>query len=399
MLRLIGQSIGMGLQSIRSNRVRSFLTMLGIVIGVGAVISLVTIVQGAMDKTLKQYESLGTGTMQVKTPGTALKVGISEAEMDSLCEAEGVAAITPTAELTATAEYEGTIYKKISVKGYNASYFQHNDAIRLGRGFYANEAGGDVNVCVVDKTFVRKVMNGQKNVIGKNIQLNGYTYTIIGIQKDDESVMSSLVDTSSLDGSMIIPYQNAAKMSGESHNITSMYVYVSDGYTNNFVEQEIRRALANIYNDDDNAYYILNYETLVKQMNQVKSTLTGLMGGIAAIALVVGGIGIMNMMLVTVTERTKEIGLRKALGAEPIRIQLEFLLEAVMLSIFGGAIGVGAGIGISYVAAQVMQMEFKIIPGAIMVGACFSIGVGVIFGWAPASRASHLNPIDALRSE
>ena len=124
-----------------------------------------------------------------------------------------------------------------------------------------------------------------------------------------------------------------------------------------------------------------------------------MLGGIAGIALLVGGIGIMNMMLVSVTERTKEIGLRKALGAEPIRIQLEFLLEAVTLSLMGGFVGVGVGIGISYVGSILMKFDFKIMSDAIVLGVSFSIAVGVIFGWAPASRGSKLNPIDALRSE
>ena len=388
----------MSLKNIKSNKMRSFLTMLGIIIGVAAVISMMTIVQGVMDAQMKQYESLGAGTLIISAPGTSLKKGLTSAELETLASVDGVDGISPEVSVTTTASYEGTVYKKISVTGYGTDYFRHNkDLVKLGRAFYENETDGDVNVCIVDKNFVSTILKGHQ-ALGSMIQLGGYTYTIVGIQKEDDSIMGSSSDNSSLDGSVIIPYRNAMKL-GNSYNIAAAVVYIKDGYTNSQVATDLRNVLSKIYNGKENSYSVINYESLVKMMNQMKTMLTSMLGGIAGIALLVGGIGIMNMMLVSVTERTKEIGLRKALGAEPIRIQLEFLLEAVTLSLMGGFVGVGVGIGISYVGSILMKFDFKIMSDAIVLGVGFSIAVGVIFGWAPASRGSKLNPIDALRSE
>ena len=398
MLKVIGQSCRMSLQSIKSNKMRSFLTMLGIIIGIAAVIGMVTIVQGVMDAQMKQFEGLGTGTLQVAAPGTSLKKGLSTSDLTTLDNIDGVDGVSPVVDVTTTAEFGGTVYKKISVSGYDTAYFQHNtDLVSVGRSFYESETGGDVNVCIVDKNFVSTILNGHQ-AVGSQIQLGGYTYTIIGVEKEDDSLMGSSSDNSFLDGSVIIPYKNAMKL-GNTYNITSAIVYVADGYSNSQVATDLRTALSKIYNGKENSYSVINYESMVKMMNQMKTMLTSMLGGIAGIALLVGGIGIMNMMLVSVTERTREIGLRKALGAEPIRIQLEFLMEAVALSLMGGVVGVGAGIGIAYIGSKVMNYDFEIVGGAIALGFGFSIAVGIIFGWAPARRGSRLNPIDALRSE
>ena len=184
-----------------------------------------------------------------------------------------------------------------------------------------------------------------------------------------------------------------------SKNVTSLDIYVEDGVSNAEVEERLRETLDKIYNHTENAFQVMNMDSLMDTMNSVSSMLSTMLGGIAGIALVVGGIGIMNMMLVSVSERTKEIGLRKALGAEPSRIQTQFLLEAVILSVFGGMIGVGLGCLIAFVGARLMDTSFAISPSAIALGLGFSAAVGIIFGWAPARRASRLNPIDALRAE
>ena len=210
--------------------------------------------------------------------------------------------------------------------------------------------------------------------------------------------MSYYMDTSDLDGSVIIPYRNALTMSGAA-NVTSLDVYIADGYSNSEVESNLRRVLDNIYNGADNAYSVIDLESLMSSMDTVEGMMTTMLGGIASIALLVGGIGIMNMMLVSVTERTKEIGLRKALGAEPIRIQMQFLIESITLSLLGGLIGVAFGMLIAFAGAKALKSNFTISPGAILLGVGFSAVVGIIFGWAPARRASRLNPIDALRSE
>ena len=165
------------------------------------------------------------------------------------------------------------------------------------------------------------------------------------------------------------------------------------------VESRLRSALQNMYNDNDDYYSVVNMESLMSMMDSVQGMLGTLLASIASIALVVGGIGIMNMMLVSVSERTKEIGLRKALGAEPSRIQMQFLIESIVLSMIGGIIGVIIGLAIAFAAAQALDTPFTIPASAITLGVGFSAAVGIVFGWVPAKRASELNPIDALRSE
>ncbi len=164
-------------------------------------------------------------------------------------------------------------------------------------------------------------------------------------------------------------------------------------------ENGIRAVLENIYNGADGSYSVFNMSSLMDAMNEITSMMSTMLAGIASIALLVGGIGIMNMMLVSVSERTKEIGLRKALGAEPFRIQAQFLIESIVLSVFGGILGILFGMLIAFIVSVALETAFSISPGAILLGFGFSLAVGVIFGWMPAKRASELNPIDALRSE
>jgi putative ABC transport system permease protein len=208
----------------------------------------------------------------------------------------------------------------------------------------------------------------------------------------------SFSDSSVLDGSVIVPYKNSLSMAG-AQNVTSLDVYLADNADSSTVEKRLRSEMNNIYNNADNSFYIINMESLLSSMNQIKGMMSGMLGGIASIALLVGGIGIMNMMLVSVSERTKEIGLRKALGAEPARIQAQFLIESIVLSVIGGLIGVGFGLIIAYIGSVLLKATFTISVGAIALGLGFSLIVGVVFGWAPARRASRLNPIDALRSD
>ncbi len=397
MLKLIVQSFRMSIQNIKGNKMRSFLTMLGIVIGVGAVIGLITIMQGATSTIMGEFEKLGTGVLTVSAPGTALKKGLTDSDLTTLSEVEGVEAIAPEVSLTTTAVYGGEVYKKISVSGTSVVYFQHNDVINLGRAFNSSEESGDTNVCIVDKNFVKNVLNGQ-SALGTTVKIGGLEYTIIGIRKDDSSLTSAYSDNSNEDGEVIIPYRNALDLS-KSANVTSVSVYVADNYSTSTVEQNLRNALDKFYNGTENSYSVINMESLMDTMSTIMNLMSGLLAGIASIALVVGGIGIMNMMLVSVTERTKEIGLRKALGAEPIWIQLQFLMESITLSIMGGLMGIAVGLIIALVGSKLMNITFTISTGAILLGVGFSAAVGIIFGWAPARRASRLNPIDALRAE
>ncbi len=377
---LFGQSFKMSIKNIRSNKMRSFLTMLGIIIGVGAVIALITIVH-----------------ISVSAPGTALKSGLTEADLETLKNVPGVKAVNPTVSVMTSAVADGEVYDKVSIDGESAVYFQNNDVIESGQALSAADMSGDSYVCIVDHSFIDNCLWGKK-VLGSTILLDGYEYTVIGVRKKDDSVMGAMTDTSSYDGTVIVPYRNALKMSG-ARNITGVDVYSEEGASSDAVVSNLRDALDSIYNDADNAYSVFSMDSLLSTMNTVKTMLQTMLGGIASISLVVGGIGIMNMMLVSVSERTKEIGLRKALGAEPMRIQMQFLIEAVVLSVFGGIIGVIIGEIVAYVGAVMLKTTYSASVSAIMLGLGFSLAVGIVFGWAPARRASRLNPIDALRAE
>ena len=394
---LFGQSFKMSIKNIRSNKMRSFLTMLGIIIGVGAVIALITIVQGVTDSIMNEFTGLGAGTISVSAPGTALKSGLTEADLETLKNVPGVKAVNPTVSVMTSAVADGEVYDKVSIDGESAVYFQNNDVIESGQALSAADMSGDSYVCIVDHSFIDNCLWGKK-VLGSTILLDGYEYTVIGVRKKDDSVMGAMSDTSSYDGTVIVPYRNALKMSG-ARNITGVDVYSEEGASSDAVVSNLRDALDSIYNDADNAYSVFSMDSLLSTMNTVKTMLQTMLGGIASISLVVGGIGIMNMMLVSVSERTKEIGLRKALGAEPMRIQMQFLIEAVVLSVFGGIIGVIIGEIVAYVGAVMLKTTYSASVSAIMLGLGFSLAVGIVFGWAPARRASRLNPIDALRAE
>ena len=318
--------------------------------------------------------------------------------MQLLMDVEGVEGLSPTVALTTSSVAGTEVYEETSVEGKNALFFTHNsDSIIAGRAFSELDMSGDTYVCIVDQNYVKNALLG-KQVLGAEILVHGYRYTIVGIQKNSDNLMGFMTDNSELAGTILVPYKNALAMTGNGF-VNNVEVYVEPQADISRVETDLRAVLKNIYNENTDFFSIFNMSSLMDMMNDVYSMMGGLPGGIASIALVVGGIGIMNMMLVSVSERTKEIGLRKALGAEPARIQIQFLIESIVLSMVGGFIGILLGLLIAAVAAQMMDAKFAISGGAILLGFGFSAGVGIIFGWMPAKRASELNPIDALRAE
>lgn len=395
-ISIVTQSFKMSIQNIISNKMRSFLTMLGIIIGVASVIGLMTIVQGATNSVMGEFDALGTGSISLSAYGTAIKRGLSLTEVNGLRDIKGVKKVLPETNFKGSVAFEENVYKKVTVNGETSEFFTTKE-IKLGRGILESECGGDTMVCAVDETFVKKVLIGH-TAVGSKIIVNGYTYTVIGVIKNSDNMMGGLYDTSKSDGNVYIPFENALTMQNIS-NITSLLIYIEDGEKADVVQARLRTYLDKIFGKAEDAYFLISMDSLMDTMNKVMGMMSGLLAGIASIALVVGGIGIMNMMLVSVTERTKEIGLRKALGAEPARIQLQFLIESIVLSLVGGVIGIVVGLGIAAIGAAIMKTDFAIMASAIYIGVGFSIGVGVLFGWAPAKKASELNPIDALRSE
>lgn len=394
------ESVKMSFKNILSNKMRSFLTTLGIIIGVAAVIALITIVQSVTDYVMAEFSSMGAGKLSVSVYGTPLKTGLSESDLNEISKIDYIDGISPTTSLTGSAVRNGEVLEKVTINGKNDAYFMHNSMELYGRGFTPVDMTGDVYVCIIDEKLASSLFLGE-DPLGKQLNINGFTYTVVGMPQTDDGDLMAAMSASmngNVDGTVYIPYKNALKMTGAA-NVTSLEVYLADTNYADQVIEDIEDVLYRAFNNKDDVYNIFNMDELLNVMDTMNGMMSTMLAGIASIALVVGGIGIMNMMLVSVTERTKEIGLRKALGAEPGRIQLQFLIESIVLSLVGGIIGILIGLLISYVAAVLLETAFSISWGAVALGFGFSAAVGIVFGWVPAKKASELNPIDALRSE
>lgn len=397
-ISVIRQSIQMSLQNIKSNKMRTFLTTLGIIIGVTAVIALITIVDGVIGSVMGQFSSLGAGTLSVSITGSSLKKGLTESDLDSLEQLENVSGISPSVSITTTAARPGKLLDHVSVQGKNDYYFRNNDLVSYGRAITRQDVENEAYVCIIDQDLADNLFPGE-DPLGSQIIVGGIRYTVIGLQGEDSNLMASMAGMGgSVDGTITIPYTNALKLSGNS-SVTSLDVYVADTDRTQELQEAVESVLYKAFNENEDCYNVFSMDSLLDTMDSMMSMMTYMLTGIASIALLVGGIGIMNMMLVSVTERTKEIGLRKAMGATPERIQVQFLLESIVLSLIGGLIGVALGLLISFAAASLLGTDFVISSSAVGLGVGFSAAVGIVFGWAPARKASRLNPIDALRSE
>ena len=393
------ESIGMSVDNIRGNKLRSFLTTLGIIIGVAAIIALMTVVQGATDTMNAQFDAMGLGTLRVQITGTALKRGLTDADIQTLIDCEHVAGVSPSLSAKVTAKRGDVWSEKITVSGNDGAFFAHNpDLLARGRAINEIDVRENSRVCLLDGDAAKTLFFGE-DPLGQTLYLNGREYTVFGMVDEEENVslFSQILLGGTGDGMVYVPYTSAKKLLGTS-TASTLEVYVTDPDETDAAVEEMEAVLDAIFNYKDDTYTIINMESMTEAMNLMTSMMMSLLVGIASIALLVGGIGIMNMMLVTVTERTTEIGLRKALGAEPGQIQIQFLIEAIILSLLGGVLGAALGLTIAIVICANTEITFALNTFAIVLGVGFSGAVGIIFGWAPARKASNLNPIDALRS-
>lgn len=393
------ESVNMSLMNITGNKMRTFLTTLGIIIGVAAIIALMTVVQGATDTMNEQFDAMGLGTLRISITGTALKQGLTDAEIDQLIACEHVKGVSPSLSATMTAKRGDVWSDSIMVSGNDGEYFAHNPDLQArGRAVNVIDVERESRVCLLDGDTAELLFFGE-DPIGQTMYIAGREFTVIGTidQEENASLFAQILLGGTVDGKVYMPYSTAKKLMGTS-TVSTLEVYVTDPDETDAAIEEMEIVLDGIFNYKDNTYQIINMESMTDAMNLMTSMMMSLLVGIASIALVVGGIGIMNMMLVTVTERTTEIGLRKALGAEPGQIQMQFLIEAIILSLIGGLIGVIVGLTVSFVICMNTDITFSLNTFAIGLGVSFSAAVGIIFGWAPARKASNLNPIDALRS-
>jgi len=393
-VRMFRESLKMSWQNIVHNKMRSFLTILGIVIGVAAIIALITTVQSVITEVNSQFDDLGANTLMVQAQGTALKMGLTDKDFEDLQAVEGIAGASPTVSAHLDIAQNGVVKENVSIQGKNELYFARNpDAVKAGRGLNILDVENKNRVCLISETLENDLFDSE-SAVGHTLRLGGIAYTIVGVTASSTDMTSMLMGTG--DG-IIVPYKNAMSLAGVSH-IMAVEMYMEDGADTDAVIDDVEAVLGQAFNYKADSFAVTNMESLLDMMHDMQNMMQTMLAGIASIALLVGGIGIMNMMLVSVTERTTEIGLRKALGAQPKRIQMQFLTEAIFLSLFGGIIGIVVGLLISLLVALAIDVGFAISLSAIALGVGFSVLVGVVFGLAPARKASRLNPIDALRS-
>ncbi len=392
---MIREIVVMALDNIRSNKVRSFLTLLGIMIGVMAVITLITTVSGVSGTISSSFSSMGVGTLTVTVTGSDLKTGMTPEDLAVISALDPVDGVVPTVSLNGRVSYGRDVQTGITVSGKNAWYFNINeDMIIQGRALNFIDDENASYVCVISQKMVDQFFLGV-NPIGKTLYVSGLPFTVVGRYEEDSGGGVASIFSGSSD--VMIPYTTAMRVNN-SDEVNSFTVYLKEGADSAAAQEVIEDAMDALFDFEEDCYTVASMETIEDTMTTMTTMMSSLLAGIASIALLVGGIGIMNMMLTTVTERTSEIGLKKALGAVPGQIQLQFLLESFLLSMIGGLLGVVFGLGLSLILCQVLGTTFVLSGTAIFLGVGFSAAVGILFGWAPARKASRLNPIDALRA-
>ena len=390
-------SFKMALRSIGSNKMRAVLTMLGIIIGVMALVVLVSLVKGATTSVTDAVADLGSNLLSVSISDDKGKP-VSLSDLDKWTdETPELGQIAPyaSASMSGMANGETGIF---TVYGTTAAYYDIQGLqLSMGRWLKSADVDNHSYVCVINENAAEELV-GYIDCVGQAIRLNNVTYTIVGVLASDEDSLTGMLTA----GSMIayVPYTSLVRLSTTTtSNITRFYVSAGEGITMESAEDAMESILLNRFEDDDDAFSISSQNVLEEAMDSITSVLSIMLGGIAAISLVVGGIGIMNIMLVTVTERTREIGIRKAIGASRQTILTQFLIEAVVLCM----LGCGLGIFLSWAILQIvntivasLDMVFVLNDTVVLVAVVFCFIIGVIFGLYPANKAAKMKPIDAL---
>lgn len=389
---MIIQSVKMAVDSILSNKMRSFLTMLGMIIGVMSLVVLVSIVNGATSQVTDSISRIGTNLLTVQIQDDK-ENPFTLSEINALAEKESVKNAAPFSQGNGTAKYERNS-SSITLYGTTSAYYDIQ-GLSLARGRFLKNA--DVNqgtfVAVVNATAAEELFE-RTNVVGESISINGYHFTIIGVLEEEDTTIGNASERLEA----YIPFSVLSKISGGSRDVTSFYVSSADEESMDQVEADITAYLYERLSGDTDAFSIINSSTIMETMSSVTDTMKWMLGGIAAISLLVGGIGIMNIMLVSVTERTREIGIRKAIGARKQTILVQFLIEALLVSVSGCLIGIGLSaltvFGINHIMTSVSA---SISIDVVLVAIGFSMVIGLVFGSYPAYKAANKRPIDALR--
>ena len=397
---ILKQNFKLSLYNIKSNKMRSFLTVLGIVIGVMAVVTIMTIMNCYLNNQISEFELGGLKQMNISLRGGGTKSGLEIDDMVELGNIDHVTGWSPDVSI-----YDKTVFSDTAkvehceVVGRNYYYYINcPDRFLYGRPMYECDINNRSYVCVLDRFAARLLFPGEYPV-GKIVKIDNVDYQVIGICKLQDDWYFKHPEWRYNNGTIYIPYTLANTIYGY-EGTTSAVLYVDDVNNIDSVQKSAEDMLYQMTNHKKSAYSVQSNRENIQMLHNQMAAISGVSGGVAAIALLVGGIGIMNMMLVSVTERTREIGLRKAMGATPAKIQVLFLMEAVILSLFGGILGCMTGFLLSFAIVKgIMKIMFTLSLTPFVIAFCFSTGIGIVFGWAPAKKASQLSPIDALRSE
>ncbi|MCZ4345196.1 ABC transporter permease [Devosia neptuniae] len=396
----------LAIQAIFRNALRSSLTVLGVVIGVAAVIAMVTLGQGTTARVATEVAQLGSNLLMVmpgQEAGGPASGGGSAAsftirDVDAVADQiPGALTAAPFASRTMTLVF-GAQNHSSAVTGTDNRYFIARDwPIEYGRDFYESELRAGSAACVIGDT-TRSLFFGTGDPIGETIRVGQISCRIIGVLVSRGSSSFG----SDQDDIVIMPLRTFQRRIAGNADVNMIYVAVREGFSTAKVIRDIellmheRRQIATGEEDDFNVF---DMEQVASMLSTVTGILTGLLAAVAGVSLLVGGIGIMNIMLVSVTERTKEIGIRLAIGASERQILMQFLVEAIVLSLFGGIIGIGLGLALAAIAGSFLDVPFIIDPLVVFGAFAFSAAIGVIFGYFPARQAARLNPIEALRRE
>jgi putative ABC transport system permease protein len=394
----------LALQEIRRNVMRSSLTILGVVIGVAAVITMVNIGSGATVQVTEQIESLGTNLLIV-TPGQRMGMGqrapapafeVDDAEAIAR-EVPAVAGVAPSSSQVVTTVF-GNENWRTSIVGTDNQFLEvGNWTLEAGREFTEGELRAGSAVCLLGATVVRELF-GDQDPLGSKIRLGKLACQVVGsLHSKGQSTMGT-----DRDDLVLIPLRTFQRRLAGNQDVRLIQVSIQKGSSTEAAEEDIKRLMRkrrHISQTEDDDFSVMDLKEITKMLTGTTQVLTALLGAVAAVSLLVGGIGIMNIMLVSVTERTREIGTRLAIGALEREVLMQFLVEAVVLSSFGGVFGVLLALLASVLASKALNVPFVFNPGIAIVGFLFSVGVGVVFGYFPARKAARLDPIEALRHE